>query len=196
MRVSVLCFLTVFCAALPLAADVTVASPDGRVQFRLSSSPQGHLQYAVAFNSKTIIETSPLGIVVDGVDLAADAQLGAAETYARNESYPWYGPHATAVDHSNGARVAVTYPKSRTSYTIEIRAWNDGIAFRHLVPGTGAHTPDEATVFRVPAGSIIAPQNYVSGYEGVLSMAHHAQHRRKPHGRRMDQPSFHLPPPR
>lgn len=167
MRASVLCCLTVFCASLPLAADVTVASPDGRVQFRLSSSPQGHLQYTVALNSKTIIETSPLGIVVDGADLAAGAQLGAAETYARNESYPWYGPHSTAVDHSNGARVAVTHPKSRISYTLEIRAWNDGVAFRHLVPGTGARTPDDATVFRVPAGSIIAPQNYVSGYEGI-----------------------------
>ena len=35
------------------------------------------------------------------------------------------------------------------------------------MPGKGARTPDEATVFRVPAGSVIAPQNYVSGYEGL-----------------------------
>jgi len=36
-----------------------------------------------------------------------------------------------------------------------------------MAPGQGVRTPDEATVFRVPAGSVIAPQNYVSGYEGL-----------------------------
>jgi len=155
-------------ALVPLAAaaDVTVASPDGHVQFVLSAGAQGHLEYTVAFNSKSIVDRSPLGIVVDGVDLAGGAQIGKTDTYATNDIYPWYGAHSTAVDHCNGVKVAVT-SKTGTPYTLEIRAYNDGIAFRHLVPGAGVRTPDEATVFRVPAGSVIAPQNYVSGYEGL-----------------------------
>jgi len=67
---------------------VTVASPDGRVRFLLSSDAQGHLEYTVTFNSKNIVDPSPLGIVVDGVDLAAGAQIGAADTYKVNETYP------------------------------------------------------------------------------------------------------------
>jgi alpha-glucosidase len=149
------------------AADVTVASPDGRVRFVLSSNAQGHLAYTLTFNAKNILDPSPLGIVVDKVDLADGAQIGSAETYKVNETYPWYGAHTPAVNNCNGAKVALTHPKSQTSYTLEIRAYNDGAAFRHLVPGTGARTPDEATEFRVPAESVIAPQNWVSGYEGV-----------------------------
>ena len=156
-----------FCLALHATADVTVASPDGHVRFVLSQNPQGHLVYTVTFNSRNIIDPSPLGIVVDGADLADGAQIGASETYSVNETYPWYGPHSTATNHCNGAKVAVIHAKTATRYTLEIRTYDDGVAFRHLVPGQGARTPDEATVFHVPAASVIAPQNYVSGYEGL-----------------------------
>ncbi|MGA2118472.1 MAG: glycoside hydrolase family 97 catalytic domain-containing protein [Bryobacteraceae bacterium] len=167
MKIGILCLLALFCLSLPAVADVTVASPDGRVRFVLSQSAQAHLEYTVTFNTKNIVDPSPLGIVVDGVDLAGGARIGNVQSYKTDETYPWYGPHSTAIDKSNGAKVALTHPKTGTSYTLEIRAYDDGIAFRHLVPGEGARTPDEATVFRVPAGSLIAPQNYVSGYEGV-----------------------------
>ena len=159
--------LVLFCLSLPAVADVTVASPDGKVRFVLSSGAQNHLQYTVTFNSKNIIDPSPLGIVVDGADLAAGAQIGKADTYTVDETYPWYGPHSTAVNKCNGAKVALPYPKTGTAYTLDVRAYNDGIAFRHLVPGQGARTPDEATEFRVPAGSVVEAQNYVSGYEGT-----------------------------
>ncbi len=167
MKTRVLYPLAVFCLSLPAAADVTVASPDGRVRFLLSSGAQGHLEYTITFNAKNIIDPSPLGIVVDRVDLAAGAQIGRADSYKIDETYPWYGPHSTAINNCNGAKVALIHPKTGTSYTLEIRACNDGVAFRHLVPGEGDRTPDEATVFRVPARSVVAPQNYVSGYEGV-----------------------------
>ena len=104
MRATILCPLVLFCLSLPAAADVTVASPDGRVRFVLSSGAQGHLEYTVTFNSKNIVDPSPLGIVVDGVDLAGGAQISEAETYKINETYPWYGPHSTAIDNCNGAR--------------------------------------------------------------------------------------------
>jgi hypothetical protein len=68
MKATILYPLALFCLSLPAAADVTVASPDGRVRFVLSSGAQGHLEYTVTFNSKNIIDTSPLGIAVDGTE--------------------------------------------------------------------------------------------------------------------------------
>ena len=130
MKAIALLASTLFCLSLHAAANVTVASPDGKVQFVLSSGAQGHLQYTVTFNSKNIIEPSPVGIVVDRVDLADGAQIGAADSYKVNETYPWYGVHSSATNNCNGARVALTYPKTSTSYTLEIRAYNDGVAFR------------------------------------------------------------------
>jgi hypothetical protein len=85
MKARILFLLALFCLSFPVAADVTVASPDGKVQFVLSSSAQRHLQYTVTFNSKSIIEPSPVGDVVDRADLAHGAQIGAAESYKINE---------------------------------------------------------------------------------------------------------------
>ena len=98
MKTTILYPVVLFCLSLPAAADVTVASPDGRVRFVLSSDAQSHLAYTVTFNAKNIIDPSPLGIVVDGVDLACGAQIGKTETYKIDETYPWYGAHSTAVE--------------------------------------------------------------------------------------------------
>src|ERR1019366_4538371 len=115
MKARILYPLALFCLTLP-AADVTVASPDGRVQFVLSVGAQGHLEYVVTFNSKNIVDGSPLGIVVDKVDLASGAQIEKADSYKIAETYPWYGPHSTAVNNCNGAKVAVLHAKTGTSY--------------------------------------------------------------------------------
>lgn len=47
-----------------------------------------------------------------------------------------------------------------------MRAYNDGVAFRHLVPGTGNRVPDESTAFQIAPDDVVAPQYYVNGYEG------------------------------
>ncbi len=152
MRTSLVYTLAIALLALPVrAADgVVVASPDGHVQFRLEQDSNGALQFSVIFRDKTVIASSPLGITVDQVNLGAGVEIGRAETYQVNETYPWYGPHSTAVNRANGVRVALTHKPSRTAYTLEIRAYDDGVAFRHLVPGAGVRVPDEATAFRLP----------------------------------------------
>ncbi len=161
--------LAALCLSAPLvAADgVTVASPDGRVQFRLSLTSQGRLEYSVTFREKPVIEASSIGITVDGVNLAEGVEIGKLDRYQVKETYPWYGVHSTAVDNCNGVRIAVTHLKSRTAYTLEIRAYNDGVAFRHVAPGEGARVPDEATLFRLPAGSTLWAHDLEDHYEGV-----------------------------
>ncbi|MBI4876399.1 MAG: glycoside hydrolase family 97 N-terminal domain-containing protein, partial [Acidobacteria bacterium] len=159
--------------SLPVAAAeiAAVASPDGAVRFVLAANSKGDLEYTVTFQGKPVIETSGIGITVDRVNLAQGAETGKIDRYQTKETYPWHGVHSTATDHSNGARVALTHLKSRASYTLEIRAYNDGIAFRHVAPGSGARVPDEATVFRLPDGSTLWYHNLEDHYE--------AQHMRK-----------------
>jgi alpha-glucosidase len=149
------------------ADDLDIASPDGIVKFRLSAGDDGRLRYAVTFRDKPVIETSPIGITVDRISLAEGVQILKVDRYQVNESYPWYGIHSIAVDHCNGMKVAVTHVQSRTAYTLEIRVYNDGIAFRHLVPGEGTRVPDEATAFRLPAGSVLWEHDLEDHYEGV-----------------------------
>ncbi len=164
MRLSIA--LAVLALPLRAAGDVTVASPDGRVQLRLSQAAGG-LRYTVTFGPKTVIEPSPIGILVDQVNLSRGAVLGQSDTYTVNQTYPWNGPHSTATDHCNGVKIAVTHTASHTPYTLEIRAYNDGVAFRHVVPGTGTRVPDEATGFKLPEGSTLWYHDLEDHYEGV-----------------------------
>lgn len=158
-------YLFWFC--LPLAAqEVAVSSPDGHVQFHLSTDSNASLLYSVSFSGKPVILTSAAGIVVDGVNLGHGVELGKAERYEINSSYPWYGPHSTAQDHSNGAKISVKHRASGQALTVEIRAANDGVAFRYLVPGEGTRVPDEATAFRVPEGSTLWFHDLEDHYEG------------------------------
>jgi hypothetical protein len=52
-----------------------------------------------------------------------------------NEKYPWRGVHAEAVNQCHGVKIPITHLASKTSYTLEARAFNDGVAFRHVIPG-------------------------------------------------------------
>ena len=168
MRTQTALVIALFCvsAAVRAADDVTVASPDGHVQFHLSAG-SGGLQYSVTFNQKSVIESSAIGIVVDRVNLASGAELGKVDSYKVNETYPWNGPHSTATDNCNGVKVSVTHRQSRTPYVLEIRAYNDGIAFRHVVPGEGTRIPDEATAFRLPDSSTLWYHDLENHYEGA-----------------------------
>jgi alpha-glucosidase len=138
------------------AADaVRIESPGGDVRLSLSVA-QGRLVQTVSLRGGAVIERSPLGIEVDGVDLGQGVSLGAVERYRTDQTYPWRGVHATAIDRSRGARVAVR-PARGAAYTVEARAFDDGVAFRFVVPGAPGErrVPDAATAFVLPAGSTV-----------------------------------------
>ena len=165
IREAVLVITLMMAGPVLAASDVNVASPDGRIQFRLSLSDKGRLQYSVNFREKPAIETSALGITVNGVNLGEGAQIGQVEPYKVNETYPWNGVKSTVVDNCNGAKIAMTHRQSRTAYTLEVRVYNDGIAFRHIVPGEGSRVPDEATEFRFARAGQIFWHNFDESYE-------------------------------
>jgi alpha-glucosidase len=56
---------------------------------------------------------------------------------------------------------------SGTRLVLEVRAFDDGVAFRHIVPGDGARTPDAAIEFTIPAGSIVWHHDLRNHYESV-----------------------------
>jgi alpha-glucosidase len=150
------------------AADVpNVASPDKSIRFKLTLD-EGRLKYAVTFKERPVIETSPLVYLVDGTELTRGVEIGAVNIQQVKETYPWRGVHSQAVNHYTGATVQLTHAKSGTRYTLEVRAFNDAVAFRFTVPGDkGARLPDEATRFTLPAGSVVWSHDLNGHYEGV-----------------------------
>jgi alpha-glucosidase len=147
----------------------SIRSPNGLVSFELDRNASGGLIYTVRLGADTVVEPSPLGIVVDGNNLGEGVEIGRAQAYTIDERYPWYGVHATAVNRCRGSRVPLTQKATRTTWTLDARACDDGAAFRYIVPGSAgvARTPDEATTFRWPEGAFVWSHDFEGHYEGV-----------------------------
>ncbi|MBM4020402.1 MAG: glycoside hydrolase family 97 protein [Planctomycetes bacterium] len=150
------------------AEEAAVVSPDGRVRCQ-ALLREGKPACSVTFRNKAVIETSPLVITVDGVALTDGVEAGQAAAYEVNETYPWRGVHAQAVNRCNGVRIPLRHVKSGTGYTLEIRAFDDGVALRWVVPGGAApRVPDEeGTAFLIPAGSTVWYHDLGGHYEAV-----------------------------
>jgi alpha-glucosidase len=125
------------------------------------------LEYSVSLGGDLAIEPVRVGVVVDGKDLGAGVRIGRRESYSVDETYPWYGVHDTAVNRCRGSRLGLT--SAATPWTLDVRACDDGAAFRYVVPGdaTVSRTPDEATVFRFPTGSTVWTHDFEGHYEGM-----------------------------
>jgi alpha-glucosidase len=153
-----------------LAADrAEVRSPNGNVRLELLAEA-GRLRFAVRLADRPVIEPSPLGLTLDGTDLGDGAELGTVETYQFDDRYPTRGVHSVAVNRGNGARVRARHVKSGAEYTVEARAFDDGVAFRTIVQGDDRErVPDESTAFRPTPGSTVWYHNLRGHYEGVYS---------------------------
>jgi alpha-glucosidase len=150
-----------------LSAQQEISSPDGAIQFKLLPG-EGPLQFSVWLNNKTVIEPSPMRFSIDGIELADKVELSQFEPYQFDETYPWRGVHARAVNHCGGVVLSVKDLASQTVYSLDIRAFNDAVAFRFSLPTSAKpRIPDEGTTFRLPAGSVLWYHGLSGHYEGV-----------------------------
>ena len=143
----------------------SISSPDGNVQFQVILH-EARLKYAVTFGSRPVMEESPIRITVDGVNLTEGVEVENVDRYQIKEAYPWRGVHSQAVNHCNGATISLKHA-SNTNYSLEVRSFNDGVAFRYLIPGDdNPRVPDETTGFTIPAGSKVWYHDLHGHYEG------------------------------
>jgi len=147
--------------------DITISSPNGKLHYDLLAR-RHQLSYGITLRKQAVIEPSVLGFIVDGAELCEGVEIGKVDTYQLNDTYTTRGVHSEAVNHCNGARISVQHSKSNTNYTIEVRAFNDGAAFRFILPGHDSQrVPDEATAFTIPGGSSVWFHDFEGHYEGI-----------------------------
>lgn len=146
--------------------EVQVASPDGRVRFTLGSNPE-RLTYAVTLEDTVVIEPSGLDMRVDGYDLSSGVLFNSLEQVRIDETYPWHGAHSTAVNRCHGTKVSLTHDLSQMTYVLEVRAFNDGVAYRHVIAGDAdaVRVPNEYSQFVLPAGSTVWYHDLDGHYE-------------------------------
>lgn len=146
--------------------EVEVVSPDGNVKFILLSNPE-RLTFSVKRGEITIIEDSPIIMKVDDYDLSSGVVFKNLERYELNETYPWYGANNIATSHCNGVCISFQHDLSFVEYVLEVRAFDDGVAFRHMIPGEEnvSRVPDEYTTFVIPSGSTVWYHDLDGHYE-------------------------------
>jgi len=148
--------------------QVEVAGPDGNVKMTVLPNAE-RLSFTVTLGDTTVLEPSTIVMNVDGYDLSAGVVFGKVERYEVDETYPWYGARSTAVNRCNGARISLQNDLSFIDYVLEVRVFNDGAAFRHIIPGGKgiSRVPDEYTTFVIPVGSTVWYHDLGGHYEAA-----------------------------
>jgi alpha-glucosidase len=143
-----------------------VTSPNGNVKFSLLPNAE-RLTFTVSMGGTVVLDPSPIVMKVDGYDLSSGVVFDTVETYGIDETYPWLGAHRLATNKCNGAKISLQHDLSFVRYMLEVRAFDDGIAFRHVIPGSdsSSRVPDEYTTFVIPAGSTVWYHDMDGHYE-------------------------------
>jgi alpha-glucosidase len=129
------------------------------------------LAFTVTRDDVPVIERSELSMVVDNWDLAEHIEQGFPKQslYEVNRTYPVRGVHALATDRCNGLRLTLRHRATNTEYDLELRAYDDAVAFRFVILGRAAQSrvPEELTTFTLPEGSTVWSHDLRGHYEGM-----------------------------
>ncbi|HYD84208.1 MAG TPA: glycoside hydrolase family 97 N-terminal domain-containing protein, partial [Opitutus sp.] len=155
-------------ASIAATAPIDLFSPDGSVRVRVSTDAAAHLVYSVAEYDRVKLEPARAGVIVDGVDLGADVELGAMVTRKIDETFSWRGNKRTAANLCQSAEIAVRSRATNREWTLEVRVFDDGAAFRYRVPGAGMRrVSGESTAWQLPRTAYVWFQTHTEDYEGV-----------------------------
>jgi len=163
------------CRADP--ANIALRSPSETVEVSIRVDAGGSVSYAVKYQGSVVIEPSPLGITVDGMDLGNGVRAGTAKRGEISETFRVFGVHSVATNHSRTLALPMVHKASGTEYQIEFRAYDDGFAWRYRIPGTGARTVNrETSSWTLPSASRVwyAERNNgwkLKSYAGEWSVA-------------------------
>ncbi len=168
-----------------------VRSPNGQVTLTFLSNAE-RLTFTVTLGDVTVIEPSPIILTLDGYDLSAGVVQNGVVRDEVKERYPWSGVRSTAMSESSRAVLSLTNDLTSITYTLEVRVFDDGVAYRHVIPGDPAamRVPDEWSTFNLPSGSTV----WYAGLEGHYEAPYVKQDRSVPIGQWAGPPlTFKLP---
>jgi len=125
-------------------------SPSGNIRAEVFAGKEG-LYYTVTHDGRTVIDTSAMGVTVDGTELFRDAALRPAGTRKIDETYSVTGRKAVSEGRCNEYLFDVTHRPSGYKYRLQTRLYDDGFAYRFVLPGDGTRTVNgEAAQWRPP----------------------------------------------
>lgn len=143
---------TIFATALTVALSMTscskqsgdvftLTSPDGKLELSVQKDSAGIWEYTFAGNKEELIKGSRLGYmsVSQGVIPSAEWPFSASEQCHEGIWKPVWGKRKEVKDHYNELTLTFAAPEGQQgldTLKVVFRAYNDGLAFRYVVPET------------------------------------------------------------
>ncbi len=117
--------------------NFTLSSPNGRIAVEVTlNEVNGTISYQAKNNSTQIIAQSALGIKTSATDFTSGLSYVADNTIPIEESYQL--PTGKIKNYSNKCNeLNIELRKDAKTLHVLFRAYNDGIAYRYSIPGTG-----------------------------------------------------------
>jgi alpha-glucosidase len=150
-----------------LAGSIALSSPDGSIHMQIA--PDGS-SLSVSRNGEQILAPSPLGLELTGAPDFGPLRLQEVKKETRRRVIPLTATKArSALDYYNGAQIKFREAGgSDRTLTLDLRAYNDGIAFRYLLPdGAPVSLKGEKTTFRFAGDPICLVTKYSGPHENI-----------------------------
>lgn len=183
MRRSLLILFIVFLVFIPelfAQKGMPVTSPDGRIVFNLLIS-RGIPVYSIVFKKDTLIENSSLNLLLDGVGMMRQAAIHKPSAIKEvKENYKLTVGKTSSVNNHYRQIIYPVQDKLNRDFTvnIEVRVFNEGVAFRYAFPKQEAITAftilHERTQFRFTSDPVVKAlllPNYTTSHEGLYTTA-------------------------
>jgi len=175
LRILVSLFCVVFWSQFVKAqSSLQLSSPDGRLQFSFELAAEGKLNYRISYEQTPIVLSSTMGI--SGWEkgfVVSDISKFKKDTVWK----PVYGERSQVRDHYQGMTITLLRNNSEDlKLQIQVRAYNEGIAFRYFFPedpkgGKDINIQKELTNFTVPEGTMAWFTNRAQGEYTLLPMS-------------------------
>jgi Glycoside hydrolase 97/Glycosyl-hydrolase 97 N-terminal/Glycosyl-hydrolase 97 C-terminal, oligomerisation/Chitobiase/beta-hexosaminidase C-terminal domain/PA14 domain len=162
----------ILCAIHTHAQTIQVNSPAGRLHATIRADETHRLSWSLQLNHHPLVLPCPLGITIGAIDLGQDVVLGPI--------------HQTVIDHYRQTLISVTQTKTGIHYLLACRSYDNGFAYRYIVPASSATlaatrrattsataakdstlVTGEASAWRLPPASRVWYQENVYYYEGL-----------------------------
>jgi alpha-glucosidase len=177
LRFALLCSFVWTTALVAVAqTPLRATSPNGQIVFTLSAGAALH--YSVDFHGKRLIDESELGL-----DLQGQPSIGPGWRYVHSEPGSADETYTIPVGKTKEVRdhyqslIADFTNDSGARLSIEVRAFDDGVAFRYVVPQqpsfTNVRITGERTQFRYSKDATLYPlvvNGFQSSYEDDYQM--------------------------
>jgi alpha-glucosidase len=168
------CFFFI-CNCLVAQKVITVKSPNGKIVFSFSLS-NNKPQYSVSYNNQILIQQSFLSLEFDDGNPFENCSFTKPVQFSSAiESYKLVVGKASSVKHPY-KKATIFLTGNGYNVDIEVRAFNEGVAFRYVFPKQKTKTkftlPDEQTQFNLtgnPVTKALLLPNFTTSHEGLYT---------------------------